>query len=139
MFALVSQLGCFFLTIFLCVSHFVVFVLPSLPSLPWSALYCRCRCRSRRRCRSLASATVLALFSLFWLVTSNNVGQVVLAARVFVIKFAFISLVNSFFFSFLFLFACVCAPSLCVCVYLCVSMVWCALCGCIVSFSQCLV
>lgn len=78
---------------------------------------------------SYSSSSIWLLFSL----ACNEL--VVLAARVFVIKFAFISLVNSFFFSFLFLFACVCAPSRCVCV----CVLCCAHCGCIVSFSQCLV
>lgn len=67
---------------------------------------------------SYSSSSIWLLFSL----ACNEL--VVLAARVFVIKFAFISLVNSFFFSFLFLFACVCAPvQLCVCVRVCVCCV----------------
>lgn len=117
----------FFLTIFLCVSHFVVFVLPPLPSsslpvsiCPLLTLLSLLTSTSLSISRfSYSSSSIRLLFSL----ACNEL--VVLAARVFVIKFAFISLVNSFFFSFLFLFACVCAPvQLCVCVCAVLCSLW---------------
>jgi len=117
---------------FLCVSRFVAFILcrPSKNgSVSYSALCCRSALISRFGLSYECDCNVL-------IAKSNEqwplcIGQVV-DARVFVIKFAFISLVNLFFSSSLF------SISICfLTVRVCVSMF--SSCYYIVSFSQCLI